>query len=147
MWRDGDEGDLGWIPGLGRYPGEGIDYEVQYSGLENSMNYIVHGVTKSRTELSDFHFLMMCRDQLPVWQRVQKQWLREVSSQQGEEQERQALPITITVSSWRLASVLLCTKSPCLFGQESHGHVPFGPPWPLCIPGFRKADTGPEGAL
>ena len=62
--------DLGWIPGLGRYPGEGIRYVVQYSGLENSMNYIVHGVTKSQTELSDFHFLMMCRDQLPVWQRV-----------------------------------------------------------------------------
>lgn len=65
----------------------------------------------------------------------------------GEYQERQTLPTTITVSSWRLASVLLCTKSLCLLGQESHGHVPFWPLWPLCIPGFRKADTGPEGAL
>ena len=31
-------GDLGLIPGLGRYPGEGKGYPLQYSGLENSMN-------------------------------------------------------------------------------------------------------------
>ena len=49
-------GDLGSIPGLGRSPGEGKDYPLQYSGLENSVDYIVHGVTKSRTGLSDFHF-------------------------------------------------------------------------------------------
>ena len=42
-------GDLGSIPGLGRSPGEGKDYPPQYSGLENSMDYVVHGVTKSRT--------------------------------------------------------------------------------------------------
>ena len=42
-------GDLGLIPGLGRYPGEGIGYTLQYSGLENSMDCVVHGVTKSRT--------------------------------------------------------------------------------------------------
>ena len=33
-----DAGDLGWIPGSGRSPGEGIDYPLQYSGLENSMD-------------------------------------------------------------------------------------------------------------
>ena len=49
-------GDLGLIPGLGRSPGEGKGYTPQYSGLENSMDCIVHGVTKSRTQLSDFHF-------------------------------------------------------------------------------------------
>ena len=49
-------GDLGLIPGLGRSPGEGNGYPLQYSGLENSMNCIVHGVTKSQTRLSDFHF-------------------------------------------------------------------------------------------
>jgi len=49
-------GDLGSIPGLGRYPGEGKRYPLQYSGLENSMDYIVHGVAKSRTRLSHFHF-------------------------------------------------------------------------------------------
>ena len=32
-------GDLGSIPGLGRSPGEGNDYPLKYSGLENSMNY------------------------------------------------------------------------------------------------------------
>ena len=47
-------GDLGSIPGLGRFPGEGKGYPLQYSGLENSMDCIVHGVTKSRTRLSDF---------------------------------------------------------------------------------------------
>ena len=31
-------GDLGLIPGLGRYPGEGKGYPLQYSGLENAMN-------------------------------------------------------------------------------------------------------------
>ena len=41
-------GDLGLVPVLGRSPGEGIGYPLQYSGLENSMDCIVHGVTKSR---------------------------------------------------------------------------------------------------
>ena len=49
-------GDLGSIPGLGRSPGEGKGYPLQHSGLENSMDCIVHGVTKSWTRLSDFHF-------------------------------------------------------------------------------------------
>ena len=49
-------GDLGLIPGLGRFPGEGKGYPFQSSGLENSTNSIVHGVTKSWTRLSDFHF-------------------------------------------------------------------------------------------
>ena len=48
--------DLGSIPGLGRSPGEGKGYPLQYSGLENSMDCIVHGVAKSRTRLSDFDF-------------------------------------------------------------------------------------------
>ena len=42
-------GDLGSIPGLGRSPGEGKGCPFQYSGLENSMDCIVHGVPKSRT--------------------------------------------------------------------------------------------------
>ena len=50
-------GHLGLIPGLGRYPGEGKGYPLQYSGLENSIDCIVHRVTKSQTRLSDFHFL------------------------------------------------------------------------------------------
>ena len=50
-----NEGDLGLIPGLGRSPGEEKVYPLQYSGLENSMDCIVHGVTKSQTQLSNFH--------------------------------------------------------------------------------------------
>ena len=49
-------GDLGSTPGLLRSPGEGKGYPLQYSGLENSMDSIVQGVSKSRTQLSDFHF-------------------------------------------------------------------------------------------
>ena len=51
-----EAGDLGSIPGLGRSPGEGKGYPLQYSGLENSMDSIVHGVTKSRTQLRKFTF-------------------------------------------------------------------------------------------
>ena len=42
-------GDPGSIPGLGRSPGEGKGCLLQYSGLENSMDYTVRGITKSRT--------------------------------------------------------------------------------------------------
>ena len=41
--------DMVLIPGLGRSPGEGNSYPLQHSGLENSMDHIVHGVTKSLT--------------------------------------------------------------------------------------------------
>ena len=56
-----NEGDLGWIPGLGRSPGEGNGNPLQYSCLENPMERgawwaTVHEVTKSRTRLNDFHF-------------------------------------------------------------------------------------------
>ena len=47
--------DLGSIPGLGRSPREGKATHSSISGLENSMDCIVHGVTKRRTRLSDFH--------------------------------------------------------------------------------------------
>ena len=57
-------GDLGSIPRLGRSPGEGKDYLPQYSGLENSMNRIVHGVAKSLTQVNDFHFHFQCNSKL-----------------------------------------------------------------------------------
>ena len=51
-----DAGDLGLNPGLGKsLDGEGKGYPLQYSGLENSMDCIVHEVAKSRTQPSDFH--------------------------------------------------------------------------------------------
>ena len=42
--------------GLGRSPGAGKGYPLQYSGLENSIDCIVHGVEKSQTRVSNFHF-------------------------------------------------------------------------------------------
>ena len=42
-------GDPGSIPGSGRSTGEGIGYPLQYSGLDNSMDCIVHGVAKCQT--------------------------------------------------------------------------------------------------
>ena len=49
-----------WVhsPGWEDSPGERKGYLLQYSALENSVDCIVHGVTKSRTRLSDFHFPM-----------------------------------------------------------------------------------------
>ena len=47
--------NVGSIPGLGRSPGEGKGYPLQYSGLENSTDCVVHGVTKSQAWLSNFH--------------------------------------------------------------------------------------------
>ena len=49
-------GHPGSIPALGRSPGEGKGYPLQYFALENSMDSIGHGVAKSQTRLSDFHF-------------------------------------------------------------------------------------------
>ena len=49
-------GDAGLIPGLGRSRGEGNGSPLQYSGLENSMDCIVHRVAKSQTKLSNFDF-------------------------------------------------------------------------------------------
>ena len=51
-----NSGDLGSIPGLEGSPGEGKGYPLPYSGLENSMDCIVHGSAKSWTWMSDFHF-------------------------------------------------------------------------------------------
>ena len=52
-------GDLGSIPRLGRSSGKERGYPLQYSGLKNSMDCIVHGVTKSWTQLSNFLFKLM----------------------------------------------------------------------------------------
>ena len=57
-------GDPGSIPGLGRSSGEGIGYPLQYSGLENSMDCIVHGVAKTRICLSNFHYHLKKQAQL-----------------------------------------------------------------------------------
>ena len=52
-------GDLGFIPRLGRLPGEGKAYPFWYSGLENFMDCVVYGVTKTQTPMNDFYFEML----------------------------------------------------------------------------------------
>ena len=61
-----NEGNLDLIPGLGRSPGEGKGYPLQYSGLENSMDCIVHGVAKSWTRLSNFQSAFKMHADLPL---------------------------------------------------------------------------------
>ena len=62
--------DLGSIPGLRRSPGEGKGYPLQYSGLENTTDWIVHGVTKSQTQLSNFHFYFSYTGKRGLWPTV-----------------------------------------------------------------------------
>ena len=60
-----DTGDPDSIPGLGRFPWRRERCPLQYWGLENSIDCIVHGVAKSRIQLSVFGcsgFLLLCRD-------------------------------------------------------------------------------------
>ena len=59
-------GDLGSIPGLGRFPGEGKGYPLQYSALENYIDCIVHGVAKNLTWLNSFHFTF-CSSPIGYW--------------------------------------------------------------------------------
>ena len=66
--------DPGSIPGLGRFPGEGNGNPLQYSCLEDPVDWeawwaTVHGVAKSQTQLSDFtfHFSIDFNDWLKMW--------------------------------------------------------------------------------
>ena len=59
---------LGSIPGSGRSPGKRKGYPLQYSGLENSMDCVAHGVAESQTQLSDFHSYCHAT-QVPVFSR------------------------------------------------------------------------------
>ena len=59
-------GDLGSIPGLGRSPGEGKGYPLQYSGLENSMDCIVHGGGKE-ADMTEQLSLSFRKDKFPCF--------------------------------------------------------------------------------
>ena len=78
-------GDPGLIPGLGRSSGKGKGYPLQYSGLEHSLDCIVHGVTKSWTGLSNFHFhikssriKLMVEGESQQWEKgeFRKRWVK-----------------------------------------------------------------------
>ena len=73
-----NEGELGLISGLGRSPGEGKGYPLQYSDLESSMDSIVHRVAKSWIQLSNFHFTS-----LPCPAHLASHWLNPVKSQRA----------------------------------------------------------------
>ena len=62
-------GDLGSIPRLGRSPGEGKGYSLQYSGLENSMDYTVQGVYKEldMTERLSLSLLYLNKVDFKTW--------------------------------------------------------------------------------
>jgi len=74
-------GEMGLIPGLGRCPGEGKGYPLQYSGLENSMDCIVHGDAKSWTRLSDFHLSLKSYDVKSVHLQLHDKAIREERKQ------------------------------------------------------------------
>ena len=56
--------DPSLIPGSGRSAGEGIGYPLQYSGLENPMDCIVHRVPKNGTQLGCFHYYVCITESL-----------------------------------------------------------------------------------
>ena len=100
--------DLSSVSGLGRSPGEGKGYPLQYSSLDNSMDYIVRGVAKSQTWLSDFHFHFpsWCES----WERWGKKWLNGVRLEldQPKKQETTSLS-TASKHQGRLAAHL-CSR-------------------------------------
>ena len=103
-------GDLGLIPGLGRSPGEGTRYPLQSSGLENSMDCIVHGVAKRQTRLSRFHFTR--RDKESICQcrrRGFDPWVREIPWR------RKWQPVSVFLSgeSHRQRSLVGCNPWNC----------------------------------
>jgi len=72
-------GDLGSVSGLGRSPGEGKGYPLQYSGLENSTDCVVQGVVKSRSDttewLSLYSLSINFRISLSPWKIMMGFWL------------------------------------------------------------------------
>ena len=105
-------GDLGSIPELGRSPGEGNGNPLQYSCLENPMDggawwATVHGVAKSRTQLSDLTFnfnFQICRASL-VTQRlnhlplIQETWVRSLGQEDPLEKE---MATHSSILAWRI---------------------------------------------
>ena len=116
-------GDLGSISELGRPPGEGKGYPLQYSGLENFMDCTVHGVTKSRTRLSDFHTCRARGTSLLLPRRR----IHEVCSLDSCKRDRPPA----SPSSLGLLSKVLCPQVPAI---DHHGDgVPGCPGWALLL--------------
>ena len=67
-----------WVQslGLGKASGEEKNYPLQYSGLEYSMDCIVHGVAKSQTQLSNFHFTSLHGVTIQVGNLILSSWMQ-----------------------------------------------------------------------
>ena len=108
-------GGLGLIPGLGRSTGEGNGYELQYSGLENFVDCIVHGVTKNQTRWSNLHF--GGKQSCPAWHGFKLSlapWVDTIS---------QTLWLPAVVLRQRIyfpSSSTLPTPSTCIIVREIH---------------------------
>ena len=81
-------GDPGSVPGSGRSPGEGNGNPLQFSCLENLMDgeawwATVHGVAKSRTQLSDFTFTFCFTDYTKAFDCVDDNKLRKILKERG----------------------------------------------------------------
>jgi len=98
-----NEGNLGLIPRLGRAPGERKGYPLQYSGLENSIDSIVHGVAKSQTHLSDFHRNKFTSN--TVFSFILKDWCWEGLGARGEGDDRGWDGWMASLTQWTWISV------------------------------------------
>ena len=65
-----NSGDPSLIPGSGRSTGEGIGHPLQYSGLENSMGCVVHGVTKSQDTTERLSLYWNCKLIMAYWKYI-----------------------------------------------------------------------------
>ena len=105
----GNAGDLGSIPGLGRSSGEGKGYPLQYSGLVNSMDSIVHGVAESdTTERLPLSTIQVHSQQMPRM-RINV-YLKITGSQLS------------YFKSWKMMLWKCCTQYASKFGKLSSGH-------------------------
>ena len=93
-------GDVSSMPGLGRSPGEGKGYPLQYSVLGNSMNSIVHGVKKSRTQLSGFHFIpSLVAEMVKNLPAMQETWVQFLGQEDPLEKE---IETHSSILAWRI---------------------------------------------
>ena len=106
--------DLGSIPGLGRAPGEGKGYPLQYFGPENSVDCIVHGVTNSQSWLSDFHFHFLSPVLKGYWK-----WRFPSAYQLQVMRKRQPAMLLLPLVHDMFIEQLLCAnKLSCLLGTD-----------------------------
>ena len=113
-------GDLGSVPGLGRSPGEGKGYPLQYSGLENYMDGIVHGLVKRWTLLSNFHFHMLSTLMVIQSYCLITKAYNPASVAKAKREKPSLIPLDLTFARWHLFMeiCLLSTVSFLSYGSQ-----------------------------